>query len=209
MTSLSRRRVFGIAAVGAAVPWLSRAQDSAAVMQPIRSLYTALEALMRKGQATPFPQRFESLAPVIDQTYDLDAVLRVSVGSRWATLDENARQALAVAFRRFTIATYVANFDSYEGERFEVLPNPRISGNDQIVASRIVPAKGDPIRLDYVMRQASSGWRIVDVLLDGTISRVAVQRSDFRNLLTQGDADALISSLQRKTVDLSGGTMHS
>ena len=34
------------------------------------------------------------------------------------------------------------------------------------------------------MRQVNAdAWKAVDVLLDGTISRVAVQRSDFRSLL--------------------------
>ncbi len=41
------------------------------------------------------------------------------------------------------------------------------------------------------------------MLLDGSISRVAVQRSDFRTLLTGGDADALIASLRTKIADLS------
>ena len=40
-----------------------------------------------------------------------------------------------------------------------------------------------PTPLDYVMRQGEKGRRAVDVLLDGSISRVAVQRSDFRSLL--------------------------
>jgi phospholipid transport system substrate-binding protein len=57
------------------------------------------------------------------------------------------------------------------------------------------------------MRTSTMGWRIIDVLLDGTISRVAVQRSDFRALLASGDPAPLINSLKRKVVDLSGGTM--
>ena len=48
-------------------------------------------------------------------------------------------------------------------------------------------------------------WKAVDVLLDGTISRVAVQRSDFRSLLGTGDAGALIASLERKAMDFAGG----
>jgi len=47
------------------------------------------------------------------------------------------------------------------------------------------------------------------VLLEGSISRVAVQRSDFRNALASGDADALIASLRRKVADLSGGALNS
>jgi phospholipid transport system substrate-binding protein len=55
------------------------------------------------------------------------------------------------------------------------------------------------------MRQANGPWQVVDVLLDGTISRVAVQRSDFRHLLTQGGSAALVVSLQSKAAQLSGG----
>jgi phospholipid transport system substrate-binding protein len=47
----------------------------------------------------------------------------------------------------------------------------------------------------------------VDVLLDGTISRVAVQRSDFASLVTQGNASQLISSLRSKVSTLSNGSM--
>ena len=56
---------------------------------------------------------------------------------------------------------------------------------------------------------APDGWRAVDVLLDGSISRVAVQRSDFRKLLDPGDASALIASLEKKVSDLSGGALPS
>ena len=49
----------------------------------------------------------------------------------------------------------------------------------------------------------------MDVLLDGSISRVAVQRSDFRKILANGDTDALIASLRRKIADLSDGALSS
>jgi phospholipid transport system substrate-binding protein len=77
------------------------------------------------------------------------------------------------------------------------------------VRTEIVSANGDRVRLDYVMRQDGGTWRAVDVLLDGSISRVAVQRSDFRKILSGGDPDALISSLRRKIADLSDGALSS
>ena len=55
------------------------------------------------------------------------------------------------------------------------------------------------------MRKTGSGWKAVDVLADGSISRVAVQRSDFGSLLTRGGAPALETSLQQKTQTLSRG----
>lgn len=205
MPVLTRRNLLALAAV--ALPFGARAQDSAATRKPIVDLYAALEALMRTGRATPFPDRFRTLAPVIDRVYDLTTVLRVSVGLRWPSFTDATRAELSDAFRAFTVASFVANFDKYEGEKFEVLPDTRMVGADHVVQTRIVAQTGEPIRLDYVMQPSDSGWRITDVLLDGSISRVAVQRSDFRALLAHGDAAELIQSLRRKVAHLSGGTI--
>lgn len=205
--SLCRRHLLCLALAGAVTPRFARAVAPSDPAAPIAALYTALEALMRQGAATPFRQRYHQIGPVIDRTFDLMAILRSSVGTRWATLDEAMQRALHAAFRRFTIATYVANFDKYEGERFEQIPPPRQVGADQIVQTRIIQDNGEPIRLDYVMRQTDEGWRAVDVLLDGTISRVAVQHSDFHALLRNGDATALIASLRQKAADLAGGSV--
>ena len=202
---LSRRGLLASAVV--ALPGSVWAQDIAAIRKPIVDLYTALEALMRTGRATPFPDRFRTLAPVIERVYDLTTVLRVSVGLRWPNLSDANRAELMDAFRDFTIASFVANFDKWEGEKFEVLPDTRMAGNDQVVQTRIVAETGEPIRLDYVMQPSDGGWRVIDVLLDGTISRVAVQRSDFRALLAHGNTDELIASLRRKVKNLSGGTI--
>jgi phospholipid transport system substrate-binding protein len=76
-----------------------------------------------------------------------------------------------------------------------------------LVQTKIIPASGESHELDYVMRREGSGWKAVDVLADGSISRVAVQRSDFRRLVSRGGAQALIESLNQKTNDLSGGAL--
>jgi phospholipid transport system substrate-binding protein len=175
--------------------------------QPINDLHMALEAAMQSGRRTPFAARFDALAPVIERVFDLETVLKVSVGMRWSSFDEATQERLAAAFHRFTIATYVANFDRYSGEKFVVIPGARASGSDRIVRTEVASRAGGAARLDYVMRQFGYAWRAVDVLIDGSISRVAVQRSDFRTVLARGDADALIRSLQRKVADLSEGAL--
>ena len=162
---------------------------------------------MRMGPATPFQQRFDRLAPVIDRAFDLETILHTSVGLRWNSLDEAARKTLFTVFRTFTIASYTANFDKDAGEKFEVLPQTRPAEGDLIVQSKLIASNGEPIRINYLMRNGGMGWRIVDVLLDGSISRVAVQRSDFRALLASGDPGPLIDSLKRKVAELSGGTI--
>lgn len=191
---------------GAAAP-PSAAPMATSPVQPIDDLYTALQAAMRAGRATPFPARFDTLAPVIERVFDLDTVLRVSVGLRWSSFNDAIRHRLSEAFRRFTIASYVANFDKYDGERFVVFPATRAVGADRVVQTEIIAGNGGKGRLDYPMRRFDTAWRAVDVLIDGSISRVAVQRSDFRTVLANGDAETLIEQLHRKVADLSNGSM--
>ena len=163
---------------------------------------------MKAGSTTPFAQRFATLAPMTDAVFDLEVILQVSVGPAWASLPPEQKTALMTAFRRYTVANYVSSFDSYTGQRFEVKPETRsLADGDQVAQTRIIPPSGESHELDYVMRHGPKGWKAVDVLADGAISRVAVQRSDFRRLLSSGGATALVNSLQKKIADLSGGAI--
>lgn len=201
---LTRRAALLAVALPLAAP-IARAQSSDAAA-PIQALNQALLAAMHAGKATPFMQRYNALAPVVDATFDLPVILQSSVGLRWASLPPADQQRLLDVFRKFTVSSYVANFDSFTGERIESIPGGRTIGADQVVPTRIVPARGDPTSIDYVMRRTAAGWRAVDVLLNGSISQVAVYRSDWRSSLASGAAP-LIANLQRKVADLSGGAI--
>lgn len=174
---------------------------------PIEQLHTGLIEIMKAGKTAPFRQRYEKIAPVIGRTFDLDVIVRQVVGPRWATLPPDQQAALGDAFRRYTIASYVSNFDDYSGERFEVLPGVAAAGNDRVVKTQIVTASGQAHVLAYVMRQTAGGWRVVDVLAEGSVSRVAAQRSEIRSVLSDGGGSGLLVSLHRKTAELSGGIL--
>ena len=206
VSALSRRQLFRLGLLGL-MPLLGlpRIAAASATTAPIERFYAALTAIMKAGKAAPFRQRYDSLAPVIDQTFDLQDILESSVGPRWTALPAEQQKALKEAFRRYTIAIYVTNFDSFSGQRFEIQPSSTAAGGDQIVQTRIVPASGESHRLDYVMRLAGGNWKVVDVLADGSISRVAVQRSEMRGPLTSGGGPALLDRLQKKTAEMSGG----
>jgi phospholipid transport system substrate-binding protein len=209
-SSLGRRSVIA-AGSAAALAVLGDAPSTQAqgtdAQKPVAELNQALESVMHMGRGVPFQQRFDHLAAIIDRVFNLDAILQTSIGLRWSTLDEAARRTLFTVFRAFTIASYTANFDKDAGEKFEILPQTRASGSDIVVETKLIASNGEPIRIDYVMRGGPGNWRIVDVLLDGSISRVAVQRSDFRSLLASGDPGPLINSLRKKVADLSGGAI--
>ncbi|MFL5256373.1 MAG: ABC transporter substrate-binding protein [Rhodopila sp.] len=203
-----RRRSLLAATAALVLPFArpGRAAASDAVIQPIQQLNDGLLQIMKAGRTASFEQRFEMLGPIIDRTFDLQTILEESVGPHWAGLSLADQDMLQQAFRRYTVASYVNSFDQYEGQRFEVKPDTRpVGANVQVVQTQIIPRKGASHELDYVMHQAQDGWRAVDVLADGSVSRVAVQRSDFRRLITRGGAQALANSLRTKSANLSNG----
>jgi phospholipid transport system substrate-binding protein len=206
--SIERRRLLwvALASTGVAVCARRAAADPMAVA-PIRELCDALLSIMKAGSSIPFAQRFAELVPVIDRVFNLLVILQFSVGPAWNSLPADQQSALLAAFRRYTIASYVNSFDNYNGQHFDVQPDTKsLANGEQVAQTRIVSSpSGESHELDYVMRQDGGAWKAVDVLADGSISRVAVQRSDFRRLVARGGAQALIDSLNQKTADLSGG----
>ena len=213
ISAIGRRDLLGLAITGLVVPipWrLAGAQtaDAASARTPVERLNDALLAAMKAGDRTPFTERYGALAPVVEQVFDLDAVLAASVGLSWATLSERQKAELATAFRRYTISSYVSNFNSYNGQSFQVLPSVRSLRNGEVVVqTRLVRVNDSPVKIDYVMRCGPAGWQVVDVLMDGSISSVAVQRSDFHELLMAGGVPALTAGLGRKVANLSGGML--
>ena len=205
---IDRRRVLWLAGsvglAGLAPRFLAAAEP--AVVMPVQKLSDTLIQIMKMGANTSFAERFKVLAPVIDTAFDLERILQVSVGLGWGAVPPDQKTALQAAFRSYTVASYVDSFDSFTGQRFLVSPDTRsLADGNQVVQTEIVSPSGASHKLDYVMHRTSQGWKAVDVLADGTISRVAVQRSDFRQILQDGGASALVASLQRKTHELSGG----
>jgi phospholipid transport system substrate-binding protein len=209
---IGRRGLVGLAIIAsvAVIPWWQASAETsgdASASVPIEQLDNALIAAMKAGSRAPFDERYNALAPVIEQVFDLDAVLAASIGLPWATLPAAQKTTLAAAFRRYTVSSYATSFNSYNGQSFQVSPTARTVGNGQVVVqSRLLRADGSSVALDYVMRRGPAGWQAVDVLTDGSISRVAVQRADFRGLLSSGGAPALVAGLEHKVANLSGGT---
>jgi phospholipid transport system substrate-binding protein len=205
--SIGRRRLFGLAAAAAGastLPWRAALAQAAAPNGPIQRLSDALLATMKSGGS--FEARYRALEPVVEQVFNLDAVLAASVGLFWSALGEDQKSQLVAAFRRYTVSSYVANFDSYNGQSFQVARAVRTINPDEVVVdSQLLRRDNDPVKIDYVMRRGPAGWQAVDVLTDGSISRVAVQRSDFRELLRRGGVPALAASLTNKVANLSGG----
>jgi phospholipid transport system substrate-binding protein len=166
----------------------------------VRSFYDVLLSTMRDGRTLGQSGRYARLAPVVNRTFDIPFMTRIAVSPTWATLGPAQQQQLLGAFAHYVAATYADRFDSYSGEQLQVT-GERPNGADIMVQTRIVKSNGEVTRLDYLMRQDQGVWRISDVYLDGSISQLAVHRSEFHSILQREGVDGLVVALNRK-VDL-------
>jgi ABC-type transporter MlaC component len=155
---------------------LGQAAVASEVTTPVEQLHAGLMAIMKAGKTAPFRQRYDMIAPVIGRTFDLEVILQQVIGPRLAALPPDQRAAVGDAFRRYTIASYVANFDTYSGQRFEVAPVVRAAGSDRVVETQIAAASGqgmfwtmscgrrvaDGRWWTYWWTAPSAGWRLND-----------------------------------------------
>ena len=174
------------------------AQSPAAV---IETFHATLLDIMRNAQRLGPRGRYDRLAPVMSQVFDLAAMTRISVGPPWTGFSPTEQQALTEAFSRWSIATYAARFDGFAGETFTTQGVQSLPNNDQLVRSTLNRTGGqDPVVLSYLVRNG----RVVDVYLTGTISELASRRSEFAGLIREGGATRLTQELTRRANTLLG-----
>jgi hopanoid biosynthesis associated membrane protein HpnM len=200
------RLAFSAVLLASALAGRANASDASA---PIEQLDAGLLQAMKLGKSAPFRQRYDLLAPLVGRAVALDLILQNGVGAGWTSVPPDQQAALTSAFQRYSIATYVAHFDEYGGERFELLPPATGASGGPIVQVKIVPGKpGDEAHvLGYSMRQVGGAWKAVDVTADSTISQVVAQQAEIRSLFSRYGTSGLLARLQEKTAQLSGGAL--
>jgi phospholipid transport system substrate-binding protein len=193
--------LLAVALLGAA----SCAYAGSAVSAPIEELNDRFLQVMKGGKTMQFQQRYIILAPTIKRTFDLPFLMQSAIGAHWASLTAEQRTALIEAFEQYAVSLCSAYFDDYSGQRFEIMGETKTSAGDPSVLVKILPGDvtDDVHTLSYVMRQATSEWKSIDVVMDRQISLATLALDQIRALLSNyGDA-GLLTRLQQTTAELS------
>ena len=173
-----------------------RAMGSGGI-EAVRSLYDTLLVTMRNGPALGARGCYAQIEPIVRRVFDIPFMTRLAVGPDWASLSPLQQQQVSRAFERYITAIYAERFHSYSGEQLQVIGEQPSAGGT-IITSQIVKSNGQPVQINYLMRQNGSGWQIADVYLDGTISELATRRSEFASILRTQGIDGLIETLNTK-----------
>ncbi|MBV6632453.1 MAG: ABC transporter substrate-binding protein [Alphaproteobacteria bacterium] len=184
------------------VPFTGSAEEQTVDVDPaapVDLLNATLAEIAAAGLDLTYEQRFDQLEPVVTEAYNLPLMTRLVVGSgAWSDLSEDDQAALIDGFERMSIAAYAARFGGEPGGQdlhfsvSEVADGPR---RTKLVSSFLELKQQDDVKFSYVMRQAETGWRIVDVIIDDQYSELSRRRADFGAILSAGGVAALLERI--------------
>lgn len=183
----------------------SPAWAQATPTEVVERFHATLLEIMRNARSLGVRGRFDRLGPVMQASFDLPAMTRIAIGPPWSGMTPDQQGQLVQAFSEWSIATYANRFNGFSGESFATAGVSTLRSGDQMVRTLLNRVNDAPVQLNYLMRQAPAGWRIVDVYLTGTISELASRRAEFATVLQQGGADRLVAELRRRSAELMRG----
>ena len=74
-----------------------------------------------------------------------------------------------------------------------------------MVRTQLVRPGDEDVQLNYRLRAVDGEWRIIDIYLNGTVSELALRRSEYSSVLKREGFEKLISTLHAKVESLSQG----
>lgn len=184
------------------MPVLSHSQptESETPEQVIHRLQAALIQVMQKGAELDYQERFNLLAPVIQQSHDLPAIIKTVLGTHWNKLTEEQQQVITETFSKLSIATYAERFNQYDQERFEFIEKRILPKEQVLVRSQLIQGDGKAVNFDYVMRKGDNHhWKIINILADG-VSDLALKRAEYSAIIQRDGFSALLSLLEQKII---------
>jgi len=176
----------------------SEPQSVTETTRVIAELNAALLNVLQKSNDLDYAQRFALLAPTLESTFDLEYMARQVVGRGFLDLDEESRARWYQLFAAYMTANYASRFDHFANQRFEIIGEDPGAKGTVLVRTRVLEPTKDPVALSYRVRETDGTCKVIDVYLKGTVSEIALRRSEYASVLKREGFDALVTSVEAR-----------
>ena len=191
--------------LAALVARASSAEETPAAADVIRKLNDTFQSVLKDAQKLGYDGRLARLTPVIDSTFDLEFMARTAIGAEWSNLGEAERKRWLEAFGNLTKANYAGRFDHWSNQSFEFLGEEPSANDTVMIRTRVIDPGSENVDISYRMRKTDAGWKVIDIYLKGTVSALALRRSEYSAVLKREGFEALVASVEKKIGDLRAG----
>ena len=190
-------------------PGGARASDAPLATPAVEKLHAALIEIMRSADKLGYSGRFEHLNPVVQETFDLPFMASKSVGRHWKELPDADQKRWLDLFARHITANYAGQFTGFSGESFETLGEEPAIRDTRVVRTRLIRPGDEDVQLNYRLRDVDGKWRIIDIYLNGTVSELALRRSEYSSVLKREGFESLMATINEKVRALENGATKS
>lgn len=189
-----RRALLTVACVLSAVPALAADGPAASLIEK-----TAAQVIDLIKANPPGPTREAGIRQVLLTAFDLNYMGQQALGKYWATATPDQQQRYLKAAVGAEAHAYAERFGQYGGQTLTLgKVTPRANGASA-VDSKLSQTSGQPIKIEWEVRDTGGSPRITDVKIEG-ISMVITRRTDFTSYIQNngGKVDALIQELESR-----------
>lgn len=179
--------------------------DACVPSEVVNGLHETFVDVLRHAEELRYAGRYERLAPAVGEAFDFEYMARLAIGREWKGLTAEQQARWVKAFGNFTVSNYAARLDHYSGQKFELLGTEDGAAGTIVARTRVIDPAGENVDLSYRLRKTESGCRVIDIYAKGTVSEIALRRSEYATILKRDGFDALVSNLDEKVRDLAAG----
>ncbi len=195
---LARIRVFGSLALvlAALAVGEGRALAGDSAQDFIQSRQSQVTALLRQS---PGAQRDKQIATVLDGMIDYGELAKGSLAAHWSELSDAQQKEFTDILKRLVQRNYERNIKNILEYKVEYLGEE--PGSEGVVvhtrASSTTNQREEPITIDYRMQQVGGGWRVVDIVTEGS-SLVNNYKNQFHRIIQKDGYNALVKKMKDK-----------
>jgi phospholipid transport system substrate-binding protein len=143
--------------------------------------------------------RRDRIVAIAYERFDFPTISKLVLAKYWKRFDAAQREEFLKEFKDFLAHRYGDRIDRYEQEKVEIVGERSAGQGDAIVATRILRKGGEPILVDYRLRNRDGAWRMIDVKIEG-ISLVSNYRDQFHEVLSRGGPEKLLTQLRERNL---------
>ncbi len=196
MMLASRRAALRLAVGSAAIVALPALAAEGAAAQLIEKVAAEVIDLVKLKVG---PEREAGIRAVLVSAFDMPFMGQAALGIHWNASTEPQRERFLKAVVSAEARAYAQRFGQYAGQTLTLGRVTTRPNGASVVDSKLNQTNGQPIAIQWEVRDSGQGLRITDVKIEG-VSMVMTRRSDFNSYIQNngGKVDALIGELERR-----------
>jgi phospholipid transport system substrate-binding protein len=194
MLLASRRALLCLAAAAALAPPAWAADGPAA--QLIEKVATEVIELIK---TTKGAQLEAGIRAVLLKYFDMPYMGQSALATHWDRTSPEQRERFLKAVVSSEARAYTDRFSQYGGQTLAVTRVSQRPNGVSVVDSKLNQSNGQPIAIQWEVRDSGQGLRITDVKIEG-VSMVMTHRSDFNSYISGhgGKVEPLIDELEKR-----------